>query len=101
MLRRLFLLPLLLLLAPAARAQAPAAAPPVLWRGIDKAGMDPSVQPWEDFYRYANGKWLERLVLPADRPSLYVFTLLQDNNRKKLRQILEDAARDNHAGKDT
>jgi putative endopeptidase len=94
MLRRLVLVPLLLLAAAVALTAAPAAAPPTLWRGIDTTGMDPSVKPWDDFYRYANGKWLERVELPADRPRVFVFTLLQDSNLQKLHEILEDAAKD-------
>ncbi len=101
MLRRLSLLPLLFLAAAVAGVGAPASAPPTLWRGIDTAGMDRSVKPWEDFYRYANGKWLDRFQLPADRSVVYVFTLLQDSNREKLHAILEDAAKDAGGKRDT
>ena len=34
--------------------------------GIDFSGMDTSVRPQDDFYRYANGKWLESTEIPAD-----------------------------------
>ena len=34
--------------------------------GIDLSGMDTSVRPQDDFYRYANGKWLETTEIPAD-----------------------------------
>jgi putative endopeptidase len=37
--------------------------------GFDTAGMDPSVAPGDDFYRYANGAALDRMVIPADRSS--------------------------------
>jgi len=54
--------------APAARtdgtgAAAPAPAP----HGIDLAGMDRSVAPGDDFFRYANGTWLKTAEIPADR----------------------------------
>src|SRR5437763_10101128 len=61
--------------------------------GIDVKGMDPSVKPYEDFYQYANGKWLETATIPADRPNIAMFTLLQDQNRKVLREIAEEAAK--------
>jgi putative endopeptidase len=80
-------------------AEPPAATPPRLWRAIDTAGMDTSVKPWEDFYQYANGTWLRQTEIPADRSSLYVFTLLDDANRQKLRKILDAAADDKHAPK--
>jgi putative endopeptidase len=102
MLRRsLLLLPLLLVLAPGVGAEAPKTSSPKLWRGIDVAGMEPSTPLWEDFYQFANGKWLARVELPADRPALYIFTILQDRNREKLRDILEEAAKDTGAAKDS
>ena len=99
--RTLWLISLLSLLAPAVHGQKPSAKPPKLWRAIDTAGMDLSRKPWEDFYQFANGKWLAQLDLPADRPAVYVFTLLQDDNRRKLRTILEAAARDTGAPKNS
>ena len=96
-----WLFSLLVLLTPAVHGQKPPAKPLKLWRAIDTAGMDLSRKPWEDFYQFANGKWLAQLDLPADRPSVYVFTLLQDDNRRKLRTILEEAVRDTGAPKDS
>jgi putative endopeptidase len=77
---------------------APAKAPR-LWHAVDTAGMDPSVKPWEDFYQFANGKWLAETEIPADQSRLYVFTLLDDANREKLHKILEAAAGDAEAPK--
>jgi putative endopeptidase len=99
--RRLFLLlPFLLLLGTHAGAETPTASAK-LWRGIDLAGMDRTKQPCEDFYQYANGEWLARFQLPPDRPRVYVFTLLADENRQKLRDILEAAAKDTQAAKNS
>ena len=33
-------------------------------KAIDPANMDVSVKPGQDFYRYANGKWLEKNPIP-------------------------------------
>jgi putative endopeptidase len=82
---------LLLLMVPLADAQKSALPP--LWRPLDIDGMDLAYKPWEDFYEFANGKWTAKLRLPPDKPRLYVFTLLQDQNLQKLRLILEEAAR--------
>jgi putative endopeptidase len=65
--------------------------------GVDLAGMDASARPAEDFYQYANGKWLAATSIPADRPSIAMFTLLQDHNREVLHEILDEAAKDTHA----
>jgi putative endopeptidase len=90
---------LLVAFIPPTQAQSPATKAPRLWHGIDVAGMDLSKKPWLDFYDFANGKWLAEAEIPADRPSLYVFTLLDDANREKLHKILEAAAKDTGAGK--
>src|SRR5438128_1178677 len=37
--------------------------------GIDVAGMNRAVAPGEDFYAFANGTWLEKTEIPADRGS--------------------------------
>ena len=37
--------------------------------GLDFAGMDPSVAPGDDFFRFANGRWLATTEIPADRSS--------------------------------
>ena len=35
--------------------------------GVDRA-RDLSVRPGDDFYRYADGHWLDSNQIPADRP---------------------------------
>jgi putative endopeptidase len=37
--------------------------------GLDFAGMDPAVAPGDDFFRYANGRWLASTEIPPDRSS--------------------------------
>src|SRR5262249_3468108 len=66
---------------------------------IDLAGMDTSVKPYEDFYQFANGKWLSTATIPADRPSIAMFTLLRDRNQEVLHQILEETAKGSTAPK--
>jgi putative endopeptidase len=74
---------------------------PRLWRGIDTAGMDPSCKPWDDFYQYANGKWIAETEIPADRPAVISFTMLAKHNRERLRKILEEASKASDAPKDS
>src|SRR5437764_7822464 len=92
---------LLSALAWAALVQGAPPKAPRLWRGIDVEGMDTSRKLWEDFYQFANGKWLAQADIPPDRPSVYVFTLLDDRNREVLRHILEETARDRTAPADS
>jgi putative endopeptidase len=51
-------------LLPPARA-APAKQPAA--HGIVVTNVDPSVKPVNDFYLYANGGWIARMKIPADR----------------------------------
>ena len=77
-----------------AQSAAPAAAAPTT-HGIALANMDPAVKPGDDFYLYANGAWVSRTQIPADRAGYGVFTLLSDLSTKRTNQIIEDAAKSN------
>ncbi|MDT7933121.1 MAG: M13-type metalloendopeptidase [Sphingomonadaceae bacterium] len=60
--------------------------------GFDTAGMDRSVKPGDDFVRFANGQYLEKLSIPADRSSWGMFVELSELSLKRSREILEQAA---------
>lgn len=62
--------------------------------GFDKAGMDPSVAPGDDFYAYANGRWARSNAIPPDKSSFGAFEQLQDLSDARTRGLLETAARD-------
>ena len=57
--------------------------------GIDLAARDLSVKPGDDFYRYANGHWLETHHIPPDRTSWGSFPELQERTQEQLRGIIE------------
>ena len=44
--------------------------------GFDLSGADFAKRPGDDFYRYANGAWYDRTVIPPDRSSNGVTTAL-------------------------
>jgi predicted metalloendopeptidase len=54
--------------------------------------MDLSVSPRVDFYTFANGGWLDRVVIPADRPAFDVFTELTDHTIAQQLALLRAAA---------
>jgi putative endopeptidase len=69
--------------------------------GISVANMDPAVHPGDNFYLYANGGFIARTKLPADRAAIGVFSSLTDLSFKQVAGIIEDAAKANaHAGSD-
>ncbi len=79
---------------PAAIATTPEAteAPHMGAWGFDLAGRDTSVSPGADFYRYANGHYLDQLVIPADQSRYGTFDALQTLSEVRSRTILERAA---------
>ena len=59
--------------------------------GFDATGMDLSVKPGDDFFRYANGKWADRTQIPPDRTRYGNFDKLAELSENRLHAILEDA----------
>lgn len=58
--------------------------------GISVAEMDRSIQPGDDFYRYANGEWLKKAVIPPDRAGISVFAQLDDVSKHRTVALIED-----------
>ena len=63
--------------------------------GISMPNMDPSVHPGDNFYLYANGGFIARTKLPADRAAINVFSDLSDLSFKQVASIIADAAKAN------
>jgi putative endopeptidase len=57
--------------------------------GIDLSLIDSSVRPQDDFWRYANGKWLAATEIPADRPSWDSIGVLRELTQTQLRDVLQ------------
>ncbi len=60
--------------------------------GIDVPGMDRSVRPQDDFFRFVNGGWLDRTEIPADRSNYGSFTWLAMEADQANRRTIEEAA---------
>lgn len=65
--------------------------------GFDAAGMDRSVEPGNDFNRFANGTWLETTELPSDRSRYGVFTMLGEEAEVNVRAIIDEASAEDAA----
>jgi putative endopeptidase len=61
--------------------------------GFDPAGQDQSVKPGDDFYRFAQGKTVDAIVIPSDHARYARFDALEDLSEARSRQVVEDAAR--------
>lgn len=65
--------------------------------GIDVSNLDRTVSPGQNFYRFANGGWLERNPIPPEYSRWGAFEELNDLSNAQLRAILEESVAD-HAG---
>lgn len=70
---------------------APLAAQQVI-PGLDAAGMDRSVRPGDDFYRYANGTWERQTPIPGDRGSVSGFAVATRRAEEQLTALVQGAA---------
>lgn len=68
---------------------APAAIAP--W-GIDRAGMDRSVAPGDDFVRFGGGSWLANTPIPPDRTSWGPFFVLHARSEQDVMAIVDEVA---------
>lgn len=71
---------------------APTSAQELPGHGVTLADMDLSVDPGVDFYRYANGGWLDRTTIPPDFPSYEAMSDLEGRTRLQLVNLLMDRA---------
>jgi endothelin-converting enzyme/putative endopeptidase len=63
--------------------------------GISIPNMDTSVHPGDNFYLYANGSYIKRTQLPADRAAIGVFNELSDRSFQQVASIIQDATSSN------
>ncbi|MDY5804123.1 MAG: M13 family metallopeptidase [Sodaliphilus sp.] len=96
MMKKITMVVALAVAALAADAQAPAAAQGAV-HGVNKADMDMSVRPGDDFYQYAGGGWLKANPMKPEYSSYGVFNDLAETNRKQIRELFENLSKEKHA----
>ena len=57
--------------------------------GFDLVGADLSTRPGDDFFRYANGIWLDRTQIPADKPRYSLRLVMSDLIEQRLHELME------------
>src|SRR5438552_1191913 len=64
---------------------------------FDAKRLDTTCKPCDDFNQFVNGNWVKENPVPPAYARWGTFQILQENNLKTLREILEDAARSDAA----
>ncbi len=82
-----------MLLIIAAAAGTAAQDAPRVFPASTRAGMDLSVRPQDDFFRYVNGRWVDNTPVPADQSGYGTFAILRDRSQEAVRGIIEAEAR--------
>ncbi len=83
--------------AAAAAAQTSLESPRYGTWGFDLTGMDTSVKPGDDFYKFANGTWDAKTEIPSDRTRYGNFDKLAELSEARTKAIIEGAAADKAA----
>src|SRR5262252_8436725 len=60
--------------------------------GFDSAGADPKTKPGDDFFRYANGAWIDKTEIPADKPGYSLRLAMTDLTEQRLHDMMDAAA---------
>lgn len=63
---------------------------------FDKSGMDTTVRPGDDFFRYASGAWIKKTEIPGSETGWGSFFTLYDENQKNLHTILDEITKKDH-----
>src|SRR5438067_11647116 len=84
---------LIFILSLAAGFAQPAGKPQYGSWGFDIDGADLKAKPGDDFFRYANGAWLDRVQIPADKPGYSLRLAMSDVTEQRLHDLMEEMAR--------
>jgi putative endopeptidase len=64
---------------------------------IEITGIDNTVRPGDNFYRYVNGKWYDSISIPATQAGVGAYMFMNYPQRMRLQQILDSVSRGKYA----
>lgn len=59
--------------------------------------MDPNVDPCDNFYEFACGKFERETVMPDDKTAVTSFSVIADKLKEQLRMVIEEPSTSNEA----
>ncbi len=65
--------------------------------GVDLNALDKNAKPGDDFYAYANGNWINRTEIPADRSSVGGFYIADQEREKNSVALFDQILKSNAA----
>jgi len=68
-------------------------------KAICTKNMDASVKPGDNFFEYVNGGWIKSHPVPPEYSQYGAFTILYEENQKKLRSLIEKVSAQENAPK--
>jgi putative endopeptidase len=63
---------------------------------VDVRGIDPSIKPGDDFFRYVNGRWYDTAKIADDQSGVGSYSFLNIPQKELLQHILDSVSKSNH-----
>ncbi|WP_158977063.1 M13 family metallopeptidase [Cellulophaga sp. L1A9] len=63
---------------------------------IEITGIDTTLKPGDNFYRYANGKWYDSIPIPASQAGVGAYMFMNYPQRLRLQGILDSVSKELH-----
>jgi putative endopeptidase len=63
---------------------------------VDVQGIDPSIRPGDDFFRYVNGRWYDTARIADDQTGVGSYSFLNIPQKELLQHILDSVSKSTH-----